>query len=139
MDMDTILKPCTTNTSLLESCDRPLIDRLSSLLDEVLIRILSLLTTKDAAATWVLSKRPRRPHCATHPYKIQQFPCLDLCRYYSQYLTRGCSAKACGNQYLPDLTSYQIQSWISFPFTRCGLKELDLCIYTRCGLKDFCF
>ncbi|KAL2932491.1 hypothetical protein RDABS01_001158 [Bienertia sinuspersici] len=31
----------------------------------------------------------------------------------------------------PDLSSSKINAWISFPLTRCGLKELDLCIRVR--------
>ncbi|XP_021740427.1 F-box/LRR-repeat protein At4g14103-like [Chenopodium quinoa] len=86
-----------------------LVDRLTSLPDELLIRILSLLPTKDAAATSVLSRRLRRVFplltsldldispislCLEHPYAIERFPTFVsfvdtlLQAHQSQYLTK---------------------------------------------------
>uniref|UniRef100_A0A803L9M1 F-box domain-containing protein n=1 Tax=Chenopodium quinoa TaxID=63459 RepID=A0A803L9M1_CHEQI len=86
-----------------------LVDRLSSLPDELLIRILSLLPTKDAAATCALSTKLRRVFplitsldfdgspiclCLKHPYAIERFPTFVsfvdtvLQTHESQHLTK---------------------------------------------------
>ncbi|XP_056690897.1 F-box/LRR-repeat protein At4g14103-like [Spinacia oleracea] len=116
--MDLRLKPFTTSTSTstkrLKPCvdDNPVVeDRLTSLPDELLIRILSLVPTKDAAATCVLSKKTWPvfrhmislefddspiSHCLRHPYAVERFPSFVnfvdnvLQSYQSQYLTRFC-------------------------------------------------
>ncbi|KAL2931284.1 hypothetical protein RDABS01_036694 [Bienertia sinuspersici] len=80
--MEWSLKPCT-------SCRITMSDRLTSLPDELLIRILSLLPTKDVAVTSSLSRRLRRVFpfitsldfdvspislCLKHPYAVERFP-----------------------------------------------------------------
>lgn len=166
------LKPCASvaaSASLRDTRtrnDRLVVDRLSNLPDELLIRILSLLPTKDAAATCMLSNRLRRvlpritsldfdsspiSFCLGSPYRIEQFPCFVtfvdtvLRTHQSQYLTRfrlgvgvdfaeeryyGCNPyrDGCPKACYPDLKYSLITAWISFPLTRCGLRELDLCI-----------
>ncbi|XP_056697161.1 uncharacterized protein [Spinacia oleracea] len=102
--MDFRLKPCTS------SPDGSLVlDRLSSLPIELLIQIRSLLPTKDAVATCLLSRRISRAfpeitsldfshspisHCLEHPYAIQRFPAFVtfvdtiLHAYEPRYLSR---------------------------------------------------
>uniref|UniRef100_A0A803MLW9 F-box domain-containing protein n=1 Tax=Chenopodium quinoa TaxID=63459 RepID=A0A803MLW9_CHEQI len=109
--MDLRLKPCSSTTTTLQNdlnCgDYLLLDRLTNLPDE-LIRILSLLPTKDAAVTSILSKRMSCifpfitsldfddspiSHCSDPPFAIQHFPTFVtfvdsvLSAYQSQYLT----------------------------------------------------
>ncbi|KMT18267.1 hypothetical protein BVRB_2g024320 [Beta vulgaris subsp. vulgaris] len=108
---DLSLNLCTTAPSYARNCIGRLVsvDMLSSLPDELLIRILSLLPTKDVAAICSLSRRlmPVFPwittldlddspivHCLKHPYAIQRFPnfvaFVDtvLGVHQSSYLTR---------------------------------------------------
>lgn len=114
VSMDRSLKPCTSNYATV--CDvqnhnftQMLVDRLSSLPDELLIRILSLLPTKDAAATCALSTKLRRVFplitsldfdgspiclCLKHPYAIERLPTFVsfvdtvLQTHQSQHLTK---------------------------------------------------
>ncbi|XP_074284311.1 F-box/LRR-repeat protein At4g14103-like [Silene latifolia] len=82
-------KRCRTSSSLLEPCSE---DRLTSLPDDLLTRILSILPTKDAAATQVLSKRMKRPfrwissidlddshisYCVQRPHLIERFALFE--------------------------------------------------------------
>lgn len=110
--MDMPLNPCTTSI-LHDNTDSKrllrVVDRLSNIPDEVLIRIMSLLPTKDVAATCVLSKKLMRvlclittldiddspiSHCVHFPNKIHKFPSFVtfvnnvLQAHRSQYLTR---------------------------------------------------
>lgn len=129
-----------------------LVDRLTNLPDELLIRIISSLPTKYALVTCNLSKRmthifpwitslnfdyshtyPCRRHC----YEIE---CLRpfvtfvdnvLHAYKSRYLTRFRLGVGCVPCRLPDLKSTQLNAWISFALARCGLKELDLCLHLK--------
>lgn len=163
MDVDLSLKPCTTMDISL------LVNRLTTLPDELLIRILSLLPTTKDAATCVLSKKLFRRLfpwvtslnfdvspiflCLKHPFEIKRFATfvtfvdIVLLAYQSPYLTRfrlrvgsvnfgtryffGCTNRECREGCLPDLKPTQINAWISFPLTRYGLRELDLCILVR--------
>ncbi|KAL2928496.1 hypothetical protein RDABS01_023250 [Bienertia sinuspersici] len=142
MDLNTRLKPCT-------STDSHSVDRLTDLPVELLIRILSLLPTMDAAATCVLSKRLRSVFpwittldfdCSTNSfnlsnsYKIKQFSSFAsfvdtvIGAYQSPCLTRfrlRIDYDYCIS-WIPDFNANQILAWISFPFTRCGLKELEI-------------
>ncbi|XP_056682925.1 putative FBD-associated F-box protein At5g50270 isoform X2 [Spinacia oleracea] len=140
------------------------IDMLSSLPDELLIRILSLLpTTKDAAIMCLVSKKMKClfswittldlddspiSHCSQHPYAIERFSDYKmfvdslLNSYQSPYLSRfrlrvGANFAARyfhgdkthfwkRDDCFPEIKSTQINAWISFPLTRCGLRELDL-------------
>ncbi|KAL2932404.1 hypothetical protein RDABS01_033968 [Bienertia sinuspersici] len=173
--MNWSFKPCSaiTTTTSPGSWDvqnhnfSALVDRLTSLPDDVLIRILSLLPTKDAAATCVLSKKLRCvfPYivsldfnvspinlCLGHPYAIERYPTFVkfvdsvLRTYKSKYLTRfrlqvgsnnyknfylGDWISSCDQGCFPDLNYTCLDAWISFPLTRCGLRELDLCILVR--------
>ncbi|KMT11561.1 hypothetical protein BVRB_5g108780 [Beta vulgaris subsp. vulgaris] len=115
--MDRRFKSCstitpTTSPSLLDVQNHnfsTLVDRLTSLPDELVIRILSLLPTKDAAATSILSRKLRRVFsyitsldfdvspinlCLEHPYAVQRYPTFVkfvdtiLQAYKSKYLTR---------------------------------------------------
>ncbi|KAL2928523.1 hypothetical protein RDABS01_023277 [Bienertia sinuspersici] len=143
MDLNTRLKPCTSTDS------HSVVDRLTDLPIELLIRILSLLPTMDAAATCVLSKRLRSVFpwittldfdCSTNSfnlsnsYKIKQFSSFAsfvdtvIGAYQSPCLTRfrlRIDYDYCIS-WIPDFNANQILAWISFPFTRCGLKELEI-------------
>ncbi|KAK9682290.1 hypothetical protein RND81_10G063400 [Saponaria officinalis] len=73
--MDGNLKWCYTSSSLLRPCR---VDRLTSLPYDLLSRILSMLPTKDAAATQVLSKRMRQAFCWVSSVDLDDSP-LSYC------------------------------------------------------------
>ncbi|KAK9734648.1 hypothetical protein RND81_04G154600 [Saponaria officinalis] len=87
--MDWKLKRCCTSSRLSPSCN---VDRLSSLPDELLCRILSMLSTKDVIATVVLSNRMRKAfswitsidlddspisHCIKYSHLVERFPLFE--------------------------------------------------------------
>ncbi|KAL2936225.1 hypothetical protein RDABS01_023351, partial [Bienertia sinuspersici] len=151
-------------------------DRLTTLPVELLISILSLVPTKDAAAACVSSKRMIRVfpwittvdlddscicHCLLQPYRRERFPTfvafvdtvLQAVAHQSHNLTKfrlgvgprwncpiGYNPKhvdeVCEASCFPDLKSAQINAWISFPLTCCGIKELDLRIRVREAVGD---
>ncbi|KAL2926492.1 hypothetical protein RDABS01_028798 [Bienertia sinuspersici] len=108
--MDMRLKPCTIDADNHTGNAKLLTDRLTTLPDELLIGILSLLPTKDAAAACVSSKRlmcifrwittldfddsPAISHCMFDPHGIERFPTFIafvdsvLKAYRSDYLTK---------------------------------------------------
>uniref|UniRef100_A0A803LEH5 F-box domain-containing protein n=1 Tax=Chenopodium quinoa TaxID=63459 RepID=A0A803LEH5_CHEQI len=105
--MDRSLKPCTTVWNV--NNHKLLVDRLTNLPDELLIRVISLLPTKDATATCALSKSLKRIFplltsldfdvspislCLKQPYAIKRFPTFVtfvntvLQAHKSQHLTK---------------------------------------------------
>ncbi|KAL2936278.1 hypothetical protein RDABS01_023656 [Bienertia sinuspersici] len=151
-------------------------DRLTTLPVELLISILSLVPTKDAAAACVSCKRMIRVfpwittvdlddscicHCVLQPYRRELFPTfvafvdtvVQAVSHQSHNLTKfrlgvgprwncpiGYNPKhvdeVCEASCFPDLKSAQINAWVSFPLTCCGIKELDLRIRVREAVGD---
>uniref|UniRef100_A0A803LEF9 F-box domain-containing protein n=2 Tax=Chenopodium quinoa TaxID=63459 RepID=A0A803LEF9_CHEQI len=153
---------CTTIISSQEVQNRNVgtrVDRLTSLPDDLLIKILSLLPTKEAASLSFFSKKIRglfplitsldfdgspTSRCLKHSSAIQHFPSFVtfvdtvLQEYRSQHLKRfrlQISRADCvtpnSNGCLPDLKFTHLNKWISFPLTFAGLRELDLCILVK--------
>lgn len=108
--MDFSLRPCARARGAINCTSSSLVaDRLSSLPDELLIQILCLVSTKDAAALCVLSQRLRGvfswvtvldfddfpiSHCVENPYRVESFPTFVtfvenvLQAHQSKHLTR---------------------------------------------------
>ncbi|XP_074282269.1 F-box/LRR-repeat protein At4g14096-like [Silene latifolia] len=83
--LDQKQKRCCNNSSLLQPFSE---DRLTRLPDELLTRILSMLPTKDAAATQVLSKRMRRVFCWITSVDLDDSP-VSHCVEYPHLVERS--------------------------------------------------
>ncbi|XP_074282286.1 F-box/LRR-repeat protein At4g14103-like [Silene latifolia] len=79
------LKRCCTCSNSLRPCSA---DRLTSLPDELLTRILSMLPTKDAAASQVLSKRMPRVFCCITSVDLDDSP-VSHCVEYPHLVERS--------------------------------------------------
>ncbi|KAK9668212.1 hypothetical protein RND81_13G041600 [Saponaria officinalis] len=150
--LDRKLQTCCTSSGLLRPCS---MDRLTSLPDELVTRILSMLPTRDAAATQVVSKRMSRAFCWITTVDLDDSPVSHLVERFSlfepfidnvlhklsqsqQPLTRfrlclgadktmrTCFFKSHTCKRACFPEPARLHAWISYPLAQCGLRELDL-------------
>ncbi|KAK9668216.1 hypothetical protein RND81_13G042000 [Saponaria officinalis] len=135
-------------------------DRLTSLPDELVTRILSMLPTRDAAATQVVSKRMSRAFCWITTVDLDDSPAHFIERFSlfesfidnvlhklsqsQQPLTRfrlclgaDKTVRACffDGKHTREQACFpepaRLYAWISYPLAQCGLRELDLCFHVK--------
>ncbi|KAL8032141.1 hypothetical protein ABFX02_13G075500 [Erythranthe guttata] len=103
---------------------KPSIDRLSSLPDSVLRRILSSLSTKHSVRTSILARRWR--------YLWSYVPKLTFVNWENQeiinrvmLLSKSQSINTFALRHKIDCSAYQLETWVTFAITR-RVKRLDL-------------